>query len=171
MRRRVRILTLSTLSLAATLATGTARAQFVDDWQHVATACTPSNLAALNLVQFVVPSGYIRANNPAAGIVRYTCNVVDSFASIMPTWNFLTLQYQDAIGGRVTATLYAKTKAAPGIPGVVATVAGPASLTVDNASVALPVVLNFAANTYYVVISISSAGPNPPQAHMVSLHQ
>ncbi|HEX5687463.1 MAG TPA: hypothetical protein VFY73_25890 [Ideonella sp.] len=169
MRSRFRFLMLGTLSLAATLAAGTARAQFADDWQHVATACTPSNLAALNLVQFVVPNGYIRANNPNAGIVRYTCNVLDSFVSVVPTWNALTLQYLDAAGGRVTATLYAKSKAT-GIAGMVATVTGPASAVVANASVAVPG-LNFAANAYYVVISISTAGPNPPQAHMVSLHQ
>jgi hypothetical protein len=169
MRSRIRFLMLGTLSLAATLATGTARAQFADDWQHVATACTPSNLAALNLVQFAVPSGYIRANNPNAGILRYTCNVLDSFVGTVPTWNLLTLQYQDAVGGRVSATLYAKTKAT-GIAGSIATVTGPASAVVANASVPVPG-LNFAANTYFVVISISSAGPNPPQAHMVSLHQ
>jgi hypothetical protein len=169
MSRRVRTLALSALTLAGALSAGTAQAQFIDDWQHVATACTPSNLAALNLVQFVVPNGYLRANNPNAGTVRYTCNVLDSFASAVPTWNYLTLQYVDTVGGRVIATLYAKSKAT-GAVAVMANVASPAAAGINNVSIAVPA-LNFAANSHYVVITMQPAANNPPQAHMVQLHQ
>lgn len=169
MRKSIRTLTLSALTLAATLAAGSARAQFADDWQHVATACTPSNLAALNLVQFNVGGGFIRANNPNAGTVHYTCNVLDSFNSPVSAWNDLTLQYRDAAGGRVVATLYSKNKA-NGVTAVVANAVSPASAAINNVSVNVPA-LNFAMFGYYVVISITSSANNPPQAHMVSLHQ
>jgi hypothetical protein len=170
MRSRIRFLALCGLSLAATLATGTARAQFIDDWQHVAAACAPSTLSALSMVQINTSNGSIRANNPNSGTVRYTCNVLDSFATSVPTWNYLTLQYQDTVGGRVVATLYAKSKAT-GAAVVMAIVASPAVGGIANVSVPLPG-LDFAANAHYVVITLQQpTANNPPQAHMVSLHQ
>lgn len=169
MRKSIRTLTLSALTLAASLAAGSAQAQFIDDWQHVATACTPSNLQALNLVQFNVGGGFIRANNPNAGTVHYTCNVLDSFNSPMPTWSYMTLQYRDAAGARVVATLYAKNKA-NGVTAALASAVSPASAGVNNVTVNVPP-MNFALFGYYVVISITSSANNPPQAHMVSLHQ
>lgn len=169
MRKSIRTLTLSALMLAATLAAGSARAQFADDWQHVATACTPSTPAALSQAQFNVGGGYIRANNPNAGTVHYTCNVLDSFNAPVSAWNDLTLQYRDAAGGRVVATLYAKNKV-NGATAVIASAVSPASAAINNVSVNVPP-LNFAMFGYYVVISITSSANNPPQAHMVSLHQ
>ncbi len=170
MRSRIRFLALSGLSLAATLAAGTARAQFVDDWQHVAAACTPSNLPALSMVQFNTSNGSIRANNPNSGTVRYTCNVLDSFATSMTVWGYLTLQYQDTVGGRVVATLYAKNKVT-GAAAVIANVVSPAAGGIANVAVPVPT-LNFAVNAHYVVITLQlPSANNPPQAHMVSLQQ
>lgn len=169
MRKSIRTLTLSALTLAATLAAGSARAQFADDWQHVATACTPSNLAALNLVQFNVGGGFIRANNPNAGTVHYTCNVLDSFNAPVSAWNDLTLQYRDAAGGNVVATLYAKNKFT-GVSVALASAISPPSAAINTVSVPVPP-LNFALAAHYVVISIQPAAQNAPQAHMVSLHQ
>lgn len=169
MRSRIRFIALGALSLAATLGAGTARAQFVDDWQHVAAACTPSSLPALSMVQINTFNGSIRANNPNAGTVRYTCNVLDSFATSVTAWNYLTLQYLDTAGGRVVATLYSKNKVT-GAAAAIASVASPAAGAIANVSVAVPA-LNFAVNGYYVVITLLPAVNNPPQAHMVSLHQ
>lgn len=170
MRSRIRFLAMSGLALAATLAAGSARAQFIDDWQHVAAACAPSNLPALSMVLINTSNGSIRANNPNSGTVRYTCNVLDSFATSVTVWNFLTLQYLDTVGGRVMATLYAKSKAT-GAAVVIANVVSPAAGGIANVSVAVPN-LNFAVNAYYVVITLQQpSANNPPQAHMVSLHQ
>lgn len=170
MRSRIRFLALSGLSLAATLAAGSARAQFIDDWQHVAAACAPSTLSALSMVQINTSNGSIRANNPNSGTVRYTCNVLDSFATSVPAWNYLTLQYQDVAGGRVVATLYAKSKVT-GLAAVIANVVSPAVVGIANVTVPVPG-LDFSANAYYVVITLQMpTANNPPQAHMVSLHQ
>ncbi|MEK8034682.1 hypothetical protein AACH06_28020 [Ideonella sp. DXS29W] len=169
MSSRNRFIALAALSMAAMLSAGSARAQFVDDWQHVAAACAPSSLPALSMVQINTANGSIRANNPSSGTVRYTCNVLDSFATSVTTWNYLTLQYLDTVGGRVVATLYAKNKVT-GAAAVVASVASPAAGAIANVSVPVPA-LNFAVNGYYVVITLVPATNQPPQAHMVSLHQ
>jgi hypothetical protein len=169
MRNRLRFMALGGLSLAATLAAGTARAQFADDWQHVAAACTPSTLPALSMVQINTTNGSIRANNPNAGTVRYTCNVLDSFATSATVWNDLTLQYLDVAGGNVVATLYSKNKVT-GATAMVANVTSAAAGAIANVSAPIPA-LNFAVNAYYVVITLLPSSINPPVAHMVKLHQ
>lgn len=168
MSKITRALALSAFTMTAVFTATAARAQ-AEDWQHVATACTPSTLNALRWAQFNTGAGYIRANNPDAGTLHYTCNVLDSYATIVPVWNWLTLQYRDTVGGRVQATLYSKNKVT-GATAVVANAIGPAAAGVNNVSVALPG-LNFAATGYYVVLSIASSANNPPQVHMVQLEQ
>jgi hypothetical protein len=168
MNKTSRALAMGALSLAALLTATGARAQ-AEDWQHVATACTPQTANALGMAQFNVAGGFIRANNPNAGTLHYTCNVLDSYATFVPVWNWLTLQYRDTVGGRVQATLYSKNKVT-GATVAMANVVGPAAGGVNNVSVALPA-LNFAVNGYFVVLSIASSANNPPQAHMVQLQQ
>lgn len=168
MNRILRALALHTLPLAATLAAPSAFAQ-AENWQHVATACTPSTLNALRWAQFNTAGGYIRANNPNAGTLHYTCNVLDSYATFVPVWNWMILQFRDFAGGRVQAVLYSKNKAT-GATAVVAGVVSPASAGVANVPVALPA-LNFAVNGYYVDLIITSSQNNPPEVHMVQLAQ
>lgn len=157
------------LPLAALLAAPAAQAQAVDDWQHTVPACAPDGLNSLRFAQINAPAGFIRANNPDGGVLNFTCNVLDSFATSIPTWNRLVLQYRDVAGGRVAAALYQKNKVT-GVSGMIANVVSPASAAVANTSVAAPA-MDFSLNTYYIVVSIQGAAQNPPQAHTVMLVQ
>jgi hypothetical protein len=164
----IRTLSLSSVALAALLAAGSARAQ-AEDWQHVAAACTPSTVQALSQAQFNIARGSIRAPNANAGTLHYTCNVLDSFAGIVPVWSWLRLQAIDAAGGRVTASLYAKNKV-NGNTTLLAVVNSVPSGGVAISQAPIPPI-NFAVSGAYVVISIQSSANNPPQAHMVMLQQ
>ena len=141
----------------------------MDDWQHTVPACSPDSLNSLRSAQINAPGGFVRANNPDAGVLNFTCNVLDSFAALTTTWTRLMLQAKDPAGGRVMATLYQKSKAT-GIPVVVANVISAAAPGIVNTAVPVPV-MNFGLNTYYIVVSIQGAVQNPPQAHTVMLVQ
>lgn len=156
------------LPLAALLAAPAAQAQAVDDWQHTVPACAPDSLNSLRFAQINAPAGFVRANNPDGGEIHFTCNVLDSFAATLSTWNRLVLQYRDVAGGRVTARLYAKSKVT-GASVLVSTVVSLPSAAINNVSVAVPM-LNFAVDTHYIVVSIQGAAQNPPQAHTVMLN-
>ncbi len=140
----------------------------VEDWQSVATACTPATIDSLALPQFNTVGGFIRAplgaENPQ---LRYTCNVLDSFATFVPTWNRMQLQYLDTVGGSISATLYSKNKVT-GATAIEAFVASPAAGAINNVNVALPA-LNFAINAHYVVVAITPRNNARPQAHQVVL--
>lgn len=141
----------------------------IEDWQHVATACTPASLNALRYGQFNLSTGYIRAVNTDVGTLEYTCNVLDSFASYLPAWNHLVLQYRDTAGGRVRATLYQKNKVS-GAAAPVATVLSTPAAGMNNVDVPIPQ-LNFSLYGYYVVLSLTPGAVSAPQVHMVQLKQ
>jgi len=157
------------LPLAALLAAPAAQAQFIDDWQHTVPACAPDSLNSLRNAQINAPLGFVRANNPDMPPVVFTCNVLDSFATAVPTWNRLVLQYRDTVGGRVTASLFQKSKAT-GVPVMIANVVSPAAAGINNAAMPVPA-MDFALNTYYVLVSVQGAAQNPAQAHTVMLTQ
>lgn len=140
-----------------------------EDWQHVATACTPASLDALRYGQFNLSTGYIRAVNTDVGTLEYTCNVLDSFASTLPTWNHLVLQYRDLLGGRVRATLYQKSKVSGAAFPVASVLSSPAP-GMNSVDVPIPQ-LNFALYGYYVVLSLNPTAGSAPQVHMVQLKQ
>lgn len=169
MNRIQRSLAAALLPLATLMAAPAAQAQAIDDWQHTVPACSPDGLNSLRFAQINAPGGFIRASNPDAGVLNFTCNVLDSFATSVPTWNRMVLQFRDAAGGRVAAALYQKNKVT-GASGMIANVISPASAAVANTSVAAPA-MDFSLNTYYIVVSIQSAAQNPPQAHTVMLVQ
>lgn len=157
---------LATLVALAAFAGG-AHAQ-AEDWQSVATACTPATLPSLQNAQFNTAGGFIRAPAGAGGPqLVYTCNVLDSFAAIVPNWNVMQLQALDNVGGAVTAALYAKNKVT-GASALVAVVPSVAAGVVANATVAIPA-LNFAANSYHIVLTLTPQANSRPQAHMVKL--
>jgi hypothetical protein len=167
MNRIQRSLAAAVLPLAALIAAPAAQAQAIDDWQHTVPACSPDGLNSLRFAQINAPAGYVRANNPDAGVLRFTCNVLDSFATSVPLWNRLVLQYRDAAGGRIMATLYEKSKLT-GASVAVANAISTASGAINNVAVPAPA-MNFGLNTYYIVVSIQGAVQNPPQAHTVML--
>jgi hypothetical protein len=149
--------------------TGSAHAQ-VEDWTHVATACTPASLDSLAAPQFNTAGGFIRAPlGNGTPRLRYTCNVLDSFATFVPVWNFMVMQYFDTVGASITATLYAKNRIT-GVTAVQAFVPSAAAGAVANVAVALPA-LNFAVNQHYIVIDITPRPDVRVQAHMVKLVQ
>lgn len=163
-----RTLSLASLPLSLLLSAGAAQAQ-VEDLALVATSCTPNTGDSLTKVSMNPAAGYIRAGNVKAGTVVYTCNLLDSYVDIVPAWTRFGLQYRDAVGGRITATLYGKNKVTGGTF-VVAALATPASAIISNASVALPA-LNFGVNGYYAVIRMASDANLPPEAHMIRVEQ
>jgi hypothetical protein len=169
MNRIQQSLAAALLPLAALMAAPAAQAQAVDDWQHTVPACSPDGLNSLRFAQINAPLGFVRANNPDGGVLQFTCNVLDSFATMIPVWNRLVLQYRDAAGGRVMASLYQKNKST-GVSALIANVVSPASAAVANTSVAAPA-MDFGINTYYIVVSIQGSAQNPPQAHTVMLVQ
>lgn len=156
--------------LATVLALAAAGAQAQSsDWQSVASACVPLSPAAAQQVQVVNNGSYLRA--PLAGrnppTLNYACNVLDPSNGTVPAWVRLVLQYADATGNAVSATLYAKSKSTGAI-GNVASVSSVASSSVDSVSVALPV-LDFAINSYYVLLTLRLQATTQPQLHSVSL--
>lgn len=169
MNRIQQSLAAALLPLASLLAAPAAQAQAIDDWQHTVPACSPDGLNSLRFAQINAPAGFVRANNPDAGVLNFTCNVLDSFATSVPTWNRLVLQYRDVAGGRVMASLYQKSKMT-GVSAMISNVVSPASGVIANTSVGVPA-MDFSLNTYYIVVSIQGAVLNPPQAHTVMLVQ
>jgi hypothetical protein len=148
---------------------GSAQAQ-AEDWLHVATACTPASLDSLAVPQFNTAGGFIRAPlGNGAPRLRYTCNVLDSFATFVPVWNFMVMQYFDPAGGSISATLYSKNRIT-GVTAVEAFVPSAAAGAVANVVVAVPA-LNFAVNQHYIVIEMIPQPNVRVQAHMVKLVQ
>ena len=156
-------------SLLALCAAG-AHAQ-VADWQSPVPACVPANADTLNNATIVAPGNFVRAplasgRNPP---LIYICNVLDSYATVMPTWNWLRLQFNSPVAGSVVAQMFSKDKITGGI-GLVATVANPPSAGVAVAQVPLPA-LNFAIDAYYIVVTLNPQTTFRVQAHMVSTAQ
>lgn len=157
-------------SVAATLALCSlgAHAQS-SNWQSVASACVPLSAAAAQQVQVVNNGSYLRA--PLAGrnppTINYACNVLDPSNGTVPAWIRLVLQYADATGNAVSATLYAKSKSNGAVSNV-ASVSSLASSSVTSVSVAIPV-LDFAINSYYVLLTLRPQASTQPQLHSVSL--
>lgn len=164
----IRALTLAALPLSLLLSAGAAQAQ-TQDLAMPVTSCTPNTGDSLSKVSMNPAAGFVRANNLKAGTVVYTCNLLDSFIDITPIWTRFGMQYRDAVGGRVTATMYGKNKIT-GVSFVVAAVASPASAVINNVSVALPV-LNYNLNSYYAVIRMVSDNVVPPEAHLIRVEQ
>lgn len=169
MNRFQRSLAAALLPLAALLAAPAAQAVTIDDWQHTVPACSPDSLNSLRNAQINAPAGFVRASNPDAPPLVFTCNVLDSFATQVPTWTRLVLQYRDPVGGRVSAVLYQKDKVT-GVPAMIANVVSAAAAGVANVAMPVPG-MDFAMNTYYVVVTLQGAAQNPPQAHTVMLVQ
>lgn len=164
----IRALTLAALPLGLLLSAGAAQAQ-TQDLAMPVTSCTPNTGDSLSKVSMNPAAGFVRANNPKAGTVVYTCNVLDSFVDITPIWTRFGMQYRDAVGGRVTATMYGKNKIT-GASFVVAAVASPASAVINNVAVPLPV-LNYDLNSYYAVVRMVSDNVVPPEAHLIRVEQ
>jgi len=143
----------------------------VQDWQSNVSSCTPANDYTLVNGQVVVAGGYVRAPalaGPNPPLI-YSCNVLDSYATVVPTWNWLRLQFNSPVAGSVTAALYAKDKIT-GVSTLQATVANFASAGVANAQVPLPA-LNFAVNSHFVVVTLAPQPNFRVQAHMVTTAQ
>jgi len=160
-RRTVGITVLSLLGLTA----ATAQAQ-VEDWQSNVSSCVPANDYTMVNGQVIVAGGYVRAPLGPNPPLVYTCNLLDSFAGIVPTWNWLRLQYNAPVNGAVTAALYAKNKIT-GVSVLQATAVSTASGGVANVQAALPA-LNFAVNAYFVVVTVNTLPNFRTQAHMVT---
>ena len=159
--------TVGALSLALAGFAGNAHAQ-ATDWQSVATACTPAGAASLNAAQFNTALGFVRPPMGAANPqLVYTCNVLDSYIGTVPIWNWLRLQYMDTVGGAVSATLWQKNKLT-GATALMVFLPSVAAGGVSNVQAAVPA-LDFAANAYYVVITVTPQANTRPQAHMVTL--
>lgn len=158
------------LAVAATLSlTGAAHAQ-AEDWQSVVAACTPASLPSLQLPIISASGGFVRAPAGAANPqLVYTCNVLDAYFSTVPVWTRIRLQALDTVGGAVNATLYQKSKAT-GVSVAVANVPSVAAGVITNSTNAIPA-LDFAANSYHVVVTITPQANSRPQAHMVQLIQ
>jgi hypothetical protein len=159
------------LALLAALTTlcAAAHAQS-DDWQHVAADCKPATFSALQLGQFDAARGLIRApmgaGNPK---LQYTCNVLDRYDGFLPFWTTMELQAFDPVGGSVVATLYGKSKAT-GVSVALLNVSSPAAGVVTNTPVALPA-LDFSANAYHVVLTLTPRANVQPSAHMLKMFQ
>jgi len=158
----------SVLLSCAGLFAGAAHAQ-VADWQSNVSSCVPANDFTLVNAQVVPAGGFVRAPLGPNPPVVYTCNVLDSYNVIVPVWNFLRLQFNSPVAGSVTAALYAKDKIT-GVSALQATVVNPASGGIANAQVALPA-LNFAVNSYFIVVTLLPQPNFRVQAHMVSTVQ
>lgn len=158
------------VALASTLAfAGAAHAQ-AEDWQSAVAACTPANLPSLQLPIISAPGGFVRAPAGAANPqMVYTCNVLDAYFSFVPLWTHIRLQALDTVGGAVTATLYQKSKAT-GVSVAVAAVPSVAAGVITNSTNAIPA-LDFALNSYHVVVTLTPQANSRPQAHMVQLIQ
>lgn len=154
-------------ALLTLLATG-AQAQS-SDWQSVASACTPTSIAASQQVQVVNNGSYLRA--PLAGrnppTLNYACNVLDPSNGTVPAWKWLVLQYLDTVGNAVSATLYAKSKATGAVSNV-GSISSAANVAVTSVDVQIPA-LDFAANSYYVLLTLRPQVATQPQLHSVSL--
>lgn len=108
----------------------------------------PINSSTLGTATIPTSGAYVRAPlAPAANLV-YVCNVLDSFATAVPTWNYLHLQYLDLVGDAVRAQLFQKSKATSAVV-LLATAVSAAAVPVTTATVLVPA-MNFAANSYHV---------------------
>ncbi|HSI56569.1 MAG TPA: hypothetical protein VLA16_03360 [Ideonella sp.] len=163
-RRKVGIAAFSLLGLCA----AGAQAQ-VEDWQSNVSSCVPANAYTLNAGQVIIAGGYVRAPLGPNPPLIYTCNVLDSFAAVVPNWNFLRLQYNAPVNGAVTAALYAKNKVT-GVAVLQATAVSVAAGAVSNVQVGLPA-LNFAVNSHYIVVTVNTLPNFRVQAHMVTTAQ
>jgi hypothetical protein len=159
--------TLATCALVA--ASAGAHAAFIDDWQSAASACTPINASTLGTATIPTSGAYVRAPLAPAARLVYVCNVLDSFASAVPTWNYLQLQYLDPVGGAVRAQLFQKSKATGAVV-LLATAVSAAAVPITTATVPVPA-MNFATNSYHVVITLTPQTSTQVQAHMVTLTQ
>jgi hypothetical protein len=149
--------------------TASAHAAFIDDWQSVASACTPINSSTLGTATIPTSGAYVRAPLAPAAKLVYVCNVLDSFATAVPTWDYLQLQYLDPVGGAVRAQLFEKSKATGSVV-LVASAVSAAAVPISMVTVPVPA-MNFAANSYHVVITLMPQTSTQVQAHMVTLTQ
>jgi hypothetical protein len=159
---------LSIAGLVLATASTNANAQ-TTNWQSVASACTPASPSTLSLTQTNAPGGSVRAPFGPNPPLLYTCNVLDSFATIVPAWTTLELQSFDPVGGAVRATLFRKDKVT-GAPMALATAVSVAAGGISNVSVAVPA-LNFATHSHHIVITMLPQVGVQVQAHMVRLDE
>lgn len=155
-------------ALASSALVSNAHAQ-ASNWQSVASACTPTSLATLTTTTINAILGSVQAPLGPNPPKLYTCNVLDSFASVNPTWTTLELQYFDPVGGAVKAELYSRNKG-NGATAFITGVSSVAAIGVANVAVALPA-LNFAANSYHVVLTMFPKVGVQVRAHMVRLDE
>lgn len=153
----------------AVLAQASAHASAIDDWQSAASACTPINASTLGAAFIPTNGAYVRAPLGPNPPMTYVCNVLDSFATAVPTWKYLQLQYLDPVGGAVRARLYQKDKVT-GTTVLLTTATSAAAVPVSVVSTPVPA-MNFAINSYHVVITLTPQTAVQVQAHMVTLTQ
>lgn len=155
--------------LAATAAPRAALAQ-ASDWQSVASGCVATSASASQQVTVASNGSFIRAKlaaGPNPPTLNYVCNVLDPSNVTVPIWTKLRLEYLDTLGGLATATLYAKSKTSGGIVNLGNVIsAGGAGVT--TATVGVPP-LDFAANSYYVLLGLQPSPATQPQLHAVTL--
>ncbi len=160
---------LYTSLLLTSLASTGAQAATIDDWQSAASACTPIRSSTLSTAFIPTNGAYVRAPLAPAAPLVYVCNVLDSFATAVPTWKYMQLQYLDLIGGAVHAQLFQKSKATGAVVLLASAVSAAAGL-ISTVTVPVPA-MNFAANSYHVVITLTPQTSTQVQAHMMTLTQ
>jgi hypothetical protein len=142
------------------------------DWLTAASACTADSAASLQNTTVVASEGLLRhGREPPA---RYICPVwnADDFAPT-PSWQGLVLTYIDpsSAGGKVKASLYAKSRTGTKASLIATVTSAGGSSRLQTTRATLRKTLDFSLNAYYVVLFMDMADSAlaPNEAHMVRL--
>jgi hypothetical protein len=144
------------------------------DWQAAAATCVPDSRTTVANEVTGKPGAWVSLSPAAAehegAKVVYFCNVLSPLDNpVPPTWRYFKLQYGNTLGNEVQAVLYSKNKLT-GATATIAAVFSAPSAGVAVATVPLPPApLDFVANAYHVILTLTSIQATQPRGHMVIL--
>lgn len=141
------------------------------NWLTAAAACTADSPESLQNTIVVASEGLLRhGREPPA---RYICPVWNPDEAATPSWQGLVLTYIDAssAGGKVKASLYAKSRTGTKASLIATVNSAGGSSRLQNTRVTLRKALDFSRNAYYVVLFMDMADSAlaPNEAHTVGL--